>query len=141
MLNALRKPSEETLSLKEGVEISFVEIPSESEVPTQFAEVREAIEAREVPLETPKSGEVPHHHVNKENPIVLLRTLKQEENFLTVQKQQLVSNRERLRLRTIEEIEKTKARISGLRSEIPELKQDCQDMAKALKMLAQNNSN
>jgi hypothetical protein len=141
MLNALRKPSEETLSLKEGVEISFVEIPSESEVPTQFAEVREAIEAREVPVETPKFVEVPHHHVNKENPIVLLRTLKQEENFLTVQKQQLVSNRERLRLRTIEEIEKTKARISGLRSEIPELKQDCQDMAKALKMLAQNNSN
>lgn len=140
MLNTLRKPSEETLPLKEGVEISFVEIPFESEVPTQFAEVREAIKAREVPIETPKSGEVPHH-MNKENLMVLLGTLKQEENFLTIQKQQLVSNRERLRLRTIEEIEKTKTRITGLRSEIPELKQECQDMAKALKVLVHYNSN
>ncbi len=125
MLSILKKPHGEAQPLE------VVEIPLEPELPMQFLEVQESIEAKEIPTEPPKVEEVAETK-NEENLMMLLETLKQEERSLLIEKQQLVRNEEQLRLRAIEEIEKSKARISGLKSEIPELKQKCQDIAKAL---------
>jgi hypothetical protein len=67
-----------------------------------------------------------------------LETLKQEENLLLNQKQQLESIGEQLRLRKLEEIEKKKQGINALKTEIPELKQKCESLAKALEIPVYN---
>jgi DNA-binding HxlR family transcriptional regulator len=66
--------------------------------------------------------------------------LKQEDSFLLSQKEQLVSIGEQLRLKMLEEIEKTKQRISELKTEIPELKQKCEIFAKTLEIPVYNTS-
>lgn len=138
MLNVLKKPSEETYPLEK------VEIPLEQELPTKFVEAQEvaralAIKDEEVSTESLKAEEGAPPR-DEENLTVLLGALKLEERSLVNQKQHLVSNEEQLRLRTIEEIERTRARINGLKVEIPKLKQRCQDLAKALQIPVHNSS-
>ena len=67
-----------------------------------------------------------------------LQTLKEQEIALLNQKTELASIEEKLRLQTEEEIEKAKQRIELLRSEIPELKQKCEGLAKALEIPVYN---
>jgi hypothetical protein len=115
----------------------FVEIPFEVQ---EVQVIQEVLEAKEIPPEEPKCEEAAPAQV-EENLMAVLETLKQEESTLINQKQQLASVGEQLRLRTIEEINKTRERISGLKSEIPELKQKCEAMAKALQIPVCDRSN
>jgi hypothetical protein len=123
--------------------------PTESEVPVQVQDVQEApAEAKEAPQEphvTAESKPVEEARPAEETPMKidpdltnLLETLKHEENTLLSQKQQLESIGEQLRLKTLDEIEKTKTRISSLKSEIPDLKQKCESMAKVLEIPVYN---
>jgi dynactin complex subunit len=127
MLDMFKRTYEEKQPLEE------LQIPLEPEAPVQVIEAKETIEVNESQIEEPNGEEVTQRKY-EENLTTLLETLKQEEDSLMSQKEQLVSVEEQLRLRTIEEIEKTKARISGLKAEIPELKQKCEAMAKALEI-------
>ena len=101
--------------------------PQTQETPTQEPEQLEANQ----PLEEPQN-------TAEESLPTTLETLKQEESTLLDQKTQLLSIEERLRLKTLEEIEKTKQRINGLKAEIPELKQKCESFAKALEIPVYN---
>ena len=123
---------------EEGQPADEPEAPEEPEVPVQVQEVKEAANTQEVPQE-PKITEEPQANA-EENLTTTLETLKQEESFLLRQKQQLVSIGEQLRLRTLEEIEKTKQRINALKTEIPDLKQKCESLAKTLEIPVYNTS-
>jgi vacuolar-type H+-ATPase subunit D/Vma8 len=101
--------------------------PQTQEAPTQEPEQLEANQ----PLEEPQN-------TADESLPTTLESLKQEETALLDQKTQLLSIEERLRLKTVEEIEKTKQRINGLKVEIPELKQKCESFAKALEIPVYN---
>jgi hypothetical protein len=139
MIDAFKKSNEERHTLE-------VQIPLEPESP--FQTVQEAQENTQAKPTSPEETtveevtvveEVKEHNV-QENLTELLEALKQEESSLVSQKEQLVSIGEQLRLRTLDEIGKTKARISGLKSEIPDLKQKCEVMAKALQIPVCNTS-
>ena len=108
--------------------------PEEQETPEQTQEAPtqepEQLEANQ-PLEEPQN-------TGEESLPTTLETLKQEESTLQDQKTQLLSIEERLRLKTLEEIEKTKQRINGLKAEIPELKQKCESFARALEIPVYN---
>jgi hypothetical protein len=63
-----------------------------------------------------------------------LESLRQEEAALMDQKSQLLNIEEHLWLRIIEEMESRKQRIDNLKTEIPELKQKCTQLAKILEI-------
>jgi uncharacterized small protein (DUF1192 family) len=123
--------------------------PKEPEVPVQVQEeahvaeeapqtqeVQQAAETQEAPQE---SAPVEEAKPKVDDDLtVLLETLKHEETALLSQKEQLVSIGEQLRLKTVDEIEKTKERITSLKTEIPELKQKCEVMAKVLEIPVYN---
>jgi len=81
---------------QEGQPPEEPQAPEEPEVPVQM---QEAAETPEVPQE-PKAAEETEGKV-EENLTTVLETLKQEENSLLNQKQQLMSIGEQLRLRTL----------------------------------------
>jgi predicted RNase H-like nuclease (RuvC/YqgF family) len=114
-------------SHEEGQPPEEPQAPLEPEVPVQIQEAQE----------DPKVAEEPQAKA-EENLTTTLETLKHEENLLLNQKQQLESIGEQLRLRTLEEIEKKKQRINALKTEIPELKQKCESLAKALEIPVYN---
>jgi hypothetical protein len=124
---------------EEGQTAGEPQTPEEPEVPVQ---VQEAVQEAQQPPELSQVPKLPEESQAKteENLTTELETLKQEESFLLSQKQQLVGIGEQLRLRTLEEIEKTKQRISALKTEIPELKQKCESLAKALEIPVYNTS-
>ena len=68
----------------------------------------------------------------EENLLSVLETLGGEEQSLLQEKSQLLDIEEKLRLKIREEIEAKKHRIENLKNEIPELKQRCEALAKAL---------
>jgi len=124
-------------SHEEGQPPEEPQAPLEPEVPVQIQEAQEAAETPETPQEGSKIAEEPQAKA-EENLTTTLETLKQEESLLLNQKQQLESIGEQLRLRTLEEIEKKKQRINALKTEIPELKQKCESLAKALEIPVYN---
>jgi len=124
-------------SHEEGQPPEEPQAPLEPEVPVQIQEAQEAAETPETPKEGSKITEEPQAKA-EENLTTTLETLKQEESLLLNQKQQLESIGEQLRLRTLEEIEKKKQRINALKTEIPELKQKCESLAKALEIPVYN---
>jgi len=111
-------------------------LPEEQEIPVQ-PETQEASTQEPEQLEANQNLEEPQNTAEESLPTTL-ETLKQEESTLLDQKTQLLSIEERLRLKTLEEIEKTKRRISGLKAEIPELKQKCESFANALEIPVYN---
>ena len=126
---------------QEGQQPAEPETPKEPEVPVQVQE--EAHVAQEAPqaAETQETPPVEEVQQKVDDDLTgLLETLKHEETSLLGQKQQLVSIGEQLRLKTLEEIEKTQQRISSLKNEIPELKQKCEVMAKVLEIPVYNTS-
>jgi predicted RNase H-like nuclease (RuvC/YqgF family) len=133
MLDMFKRASDERHPPEE------LQIPLEPEAPFQVRESPEITEAKEAPPEEPVAERAAPQTV-EENLTALLQTLKQEESALMSQKERLVCIEEQLRLRTQEEIEKTKVRISDLKSEIPELKQKCEAMAKNLEIPVYNTS-
>src|SRR3972149_2092494 len=123
MLDIFKKNQGEHLAEEQEIPVQ----PQTQEAPTQEPEQLEANQRLEEPQNTAEES-LPS----------TLETLKQEESTLLDQKTQLLSIEERLRLKTLEEIEKTKQRISGLKVEIPELKQKCESFAKALEIPVYN---
>lgn len=129
---------------QEGQPPAEPETPKEPEVPVQVQEEAHAEEAPQTQEVQPAAETQETPPVEEVQPKVdddltgLLETLKHEETSLLGQKQQLVSIGEQLRLKTLEEIEKTQQRISSLKTEIPELKQKCEVMAKVLEIPVYN---
>ena len=74
----------------------------------------------------------------EENLSSTLQSLKDEEYALVNQKTELSSIEEKLRVQTMEEIANARQRIASLKSEIPELKQKCEGLAKALQIPVYN---
>jgi HEAT repeat protein len=68
----------------------------------------------------------------EENILSILEALEGQEQVLLTEKSQLVSMEETLTQRIREEIEIRRHRIENLKHEIPELKQRCEVLAKAL---------
>jgi predicted RNase H-like nuclease (RuvC/YqgF family) len=68
----------------------------------------------------------------EENVLSMLETLGGEERLLIAEKTQLLDMEETLKQRIKDEIEIKKHRIENLKYEIPELKQRCEALAKAL---------
>jgi len=124
-------------SHEEGQPPEEPQAPIEPEVPVQVQETQEAPTNPEAPQEEPKIVEEQQAKA-EENLTTTLESLKQEETLLLTEKQQLESIGEQLRRRTLEEIEKKKQRICALKTEIPELKQKCESLAKALEIPVYN---
>ena len=72
-----------------------------------------------------------------EEPSVILHKLTSEEANLLEEKNNLVSLREKLRVKTQEEIEIKEERVRKLRAEIIDLKVSCEELTKSLKELTQ----
>ena len=70
--------------------------------------------------------------IREENVLSMLKALEEEESSLMQEKSQLADTEEMLQLKAREEIEAKKRRIDELKSEIPELKHRCEDLAKLL---------
>jgi predicted RNase H-like nuclease (RuvC/YqgF family) len=68
----------------------------------------------------------------KESALSTLEALNGEERLLLAEKSQLLDMEETLKQRIKDEIEVKKHRIENLKYEIPELKQRCEALAKAL---------
>ncbi len=64
--------------------------------------------------------------------LFMIESLGEEERLLLAEKSQLLDMEETLKQRIIEEIEIKRQRIENLKYEIPELKQRCEALAKAL---------
>ena len=73
----------------------------------------------------------------EENLLTLMETLGGEEQALLEEKAQLANMEEQLQFNLREEIEAKKHRIENLKNEIPELKQRCEALAKALDIQVQ----
>ncbi len=73
----------------------------------------------------------------EENLLTLIEALGGEEQALLEEKAQLLNMEEQLQLKLREEIEAKKHRIENLKNEIPELKQRCEALAKALDIQVQ----
>ena len=73
----------------------------------------------------------------EENLLTLMETLGGEEQALLEEKAQLANMEEQLQVKLREEIEAKKHRIENLKNEIPELKQRCEALAKALDIQVQ----
>jgi hypothetical protein len=138
VLDIFKKPHEEQPEEQKPAEPEpqmqpeISESPQEETIPVEpEAEpvVQPEPEPEPEPLELPK--------VEESLPITL-ESLKQEELSLLNQKTELLTIEEQLRLKTVEEIEMTKQRIASLKLEIPELKQKCEGLAKALEIPVYN---
>jgi hypothetical protein len=70
----------------------------------------------------------------EENILFVLKALGEEERLLLSERSQLVNMEETLTQRAREEVEFKRHRIENLKHEIPELKQRCEFLAKALDM-------
>ena len=108
----------------------------------QPQEEKEAITEPQVQPQPPQEPTIPVEPMEptkiEESLPTTLQSLKEQETALLNQKTELASIEEKLRLQTMQEIEKTKQRIENLRSEIPELKQKCEGLAKALEIPVYN---
>ena len=71
---------------------------------------------------------------NEENVLSTLKALSDKEKELLAQRDQLLGLEETLKKRIINEIETKKSTVSNLQTEIPELKQRIEDLAKVLKI-------
>ncbi len=91
-----------------------VEEPITEEKPTQEPTIQEPYQNQE------------------ENILSVLKALGEEERLLLSERSQLVNMEETLTQRAREEVEFKRHRIENLKHEIPELKQRCEFLAKAL---------
>ena len=71
---------------------------------------------------------------NEETVLSILKSLSEEETGLMTEKNQLLDMEETLKKRIISEIETKKSRITDLQTEIPELTQRIEDLAKILEI-------
>ena len=84
------------------------------------------------PVEDPK---IAQEQLNTEETLMsMLERLNTEESSLKTQKAQLVEMEEKLRFKIVEEIEAKKRNIEDLKTAIPDLKQKCENLAKALEI-------
>ena len=119
MFDKFKNPSEEQNNGEQNATapIENVEQPSTEEKQSQETStptIKEPFEATESDM------------------LTLLEALGGEERTLVAEKSQLVTMEESLRQKIIEEIEVKRHRIENLKYEIPELRQRCEALAKAL---------
>jgi predicted RNase H-like nuclease (RuvC/YqgF family) len=90
----------------------------------------------ETPNETeyiaPENPEPEPCQITKDDSLSMLEELEKEEQTLLEEKAQLINTELSLRQKIKEEIEAKKRRIEDLKHEIPELRQSCDALAKAL---------
>jgi len=85
--------------------------------------------------ETDKQSKVEEQSGKEQEPMLILQELKKEEDALVEEKQNLVALKDKLRLKTKEEIENKKRNIQTLKNEIAELKTKCEELSKSLKAI------
>jgi len=119
MFDKFKKPDEEQNNGEQNATepIANLEQPCIEEKPRQETSAPSTQE----PFETAES-----------DMLSLLESLGGEERTLVAEKSQLVTMEENLRQKIIDEIEVKRHRIENLKYEIPELKQRCEALAKAL---------
>ena len=83
--------------------------------------------SEELPIQEPSQNQ-------EENILSTLQSLEEEERTLLLERSQLANMEETLAQRAREEAEFKRHRIENLKHEIPELKQRCEALAKALDM-------
>jgi len=109
-----------------------------AEEPSENVEEKITVEENvkeESPSEEPDTQEP--YQTEEEKILSMLEALGGEEQALLAEKSQLVNMEETLRYRIREEIEIKRHRIENLKHEIPELKQRCEVLAKALNIPVQ----
>lgn len=117
MFDKFKKPEEQNNGEQNATEpIANVEAPSTTE-PSQEISAPTTPE----PLETGES-----------DMLSMLEALGGEERTLVAEKSQLVTMEQNLRQKIIDEIEVKRHRVENLKYEIPELRQRCEALAKAL---------
>ena len=89
----------------------------------------------ESPSEAPNNQEP--YKTEEEKILAMLEELGGEEQALLAERAQLASTEETLRQKVREEINIRRSKIENLKHEIPELKQRCEALAKALDMPVQ----
>ena len=119
MFDVFKKPNEEQNNGEQNASepIENLEQPYTEEIPSQEASTQRTQE----PFENKESDK-----------LSLLESLGGEERTLVAEKSQLVTMEENLRQKIIDEIEVKRHRIENLKYEIPELRQRCEALAKAL---------
>jgi hypothetical protein len=136
VLDIFKKPHEEQPEEQKPAEPEPQMQPEISESPQ---EETIPVEPEAEPVVQPEPEPEPLELPKVEEPLpITLESLKQEELSLLNQKTELLTIEEQLRLKTVEEIEMTKQRIASLKLEIPELKQKCEGLAKALEIPVYN---
>lgn len=118
MFDKFKKPEEEQNNGEQNATepIANVEVPSTTE-PSQETSAPTTPE----PFKTAES-----------DMLTLLEALGGEERTLIAEKSQLVTMEQNLRQKIIDEIEVKRHRVENLKYEIPELRQRCEALAKAL---------
>lgn len=117
MFDKFKKPEEQNNGEQNATEpIANVEAPSTTE---QSQEI--SAPTTPEPLETAES-----------DMLSILEALGGEERTLVAEKSQLVTMEQNLRQKIIDEIEVKRHRVENLKYEIPELRQRCEALAKAL---------
>lgn len=116
MFDIFKKPDEEHDNVEQVTEPSEISEISEETVKEQSTEVK-----IQEPFESPEA-----------DLLDTLQALGGEEKTLIAEKSQLLDMEETLRQKILDEIEVKRHRIENLKYEIPELKQRCEALAKAL---------
>ena len=121
MFDIFKKPDEE----QDNVELMTE--PSEDSEVSEISEetVKEETQSVEVKIQEPFESK-------EADLLATLEALGGEEKTLIAEKSQLLDMEETLRQKMIDEIEVKRHRIENLKYEIPELKQRCEALAKAL---------
>lgn len=119
MFDVFKKPEEEQNNGEQNATepIENLEQPYTEEKPSQETSTQSTREPFEV-----AEGDM----------LSMLEALGGEERTLVAEKSQLVTMEQNLRQKIIDEIEVKRHRIANLKYEIPELKQRCEALAKAL---------
>jgi len=112
-------------------ELSIHELFENDEEETTFVEILEAVDQTEEQI-----VQKPNQGAEEELPSAL-EALEIEEQTLLAEKSDLTNTEEMLRQRIREAIESKKRTIDHLKREIPDLKQRCELLAKALDTLIQ----
>jgi predicted RNase H-like nuclease (RuvC/YqgF family) len=132
MFDIFKKLDEDQNNGEPSAEEPSAEEPS-AEEPSENVEEKIAVEENikeESPSEELNTQEP--YQTEEEKILSMLEALGGEEQALLAEKSQLVNMEETLRYRIREEIEIKRHRIENLKHEIPELKQRCEVLAKAL---------
>ncbi len=136
-----KNPEPETTGVPQTAELT----PTTETPPSEASQVPEPIQIVETPLaveappvveallavEAPPVTEESRESVEDSLPM-MLEKLDDEVRMLLTEKQQLVDIQEKLHVKLAEEVAQKRFRIEHLKGEVPELRQKCENLARAL---------